>query len=52
MILNYLKTFSNGGRILRGGHPDHSEHQTDDPGRWKRFYPEVEDRVPQDKADE
>ena len=43
---HYMITFLYGGRILRGGSLDHVEQSIDDPGRWKRFYPDVEDRIP------
>ena len=35
--------------MLKGGSPGHVEQTIDDPGRWKRFYPDVEDRIPPDK---
>ena len=47
---HYIKTFLYGGRILRGGSLDHAEQPIDDPGQWKRFYPDVEDRIPPDKG--
>ena len=37
-------------RVLRGGSLGHVEQSIDDPGRWKRFYPDVEDRIPPDKG--
>ena len=46
---HYMITFLYGGRIVRGGSLDHIEQSTDDSGRWKRFYPDVEDRIPPDK---
>ena len=46
----YMETFLYGGRILRGGSLDHIEQTIDDPGRWKRFYPDVEDRIPPNKG--
>ena len=39
----YMKTFLYGGRVLRGGSLGHGGQTIDDPGRWKRFYPDVED---------
>ena len=45
-----MKPFLYGGRILRGGSLGHVEQSIDDPGRWKRFYPDVEDRIPPDKG--
>ena len=35
---------------MRGGSLDHAEQIIDDPGQWKRFYPDVEDRIPPDKG--
>ena len=45
-----MKTFLYGGRILRGGSLGHVEQTIDDPGQWKRFYPDVKDRIPPDKG--
>ena len=36
--------------MLRGESLDHMEQSIDDPGLWKRFYPDVEDRIPPDKG--
>jgi len=47
-VIDYLKSFSKGSSILGERHLDHSKHKTDHLGRWKRFYPKVEERVPPD----
>ena len=46
----YMITFLHGGRILRGGSLGHVEQPIYDPRQWKRFYPDVEDRIPPDKG--
>jgi hypothetical protein len=47
-ILAYLKTFPKGRIIVDTRYPNHSIYIIEDHPKWKDFYPDAEEEIPND----
>jgi hypothetical protein len=47
-IVAYLKTFPKGRVIMDTSYPNHSKYPVEEHSKWKDFYPDTEEEIPND----